>query len=189
MFTITVPAFSTGEKWDSVKEVFIPTETVQSCNLKMEHSLMSMSKWEQKYCKPFVDSQKSDEEFRYYLECMTLNSNVDKRVYDHLSEENLLAIKEYMKSPLTATTITEYNGNNSKGKIGNSRITSELIYYYMLQCNIPFEAEKWPLQKLLMLIRICAAKDPSQKKIKGADAIRRNAEINARNRAHFHSKG
>lgn len=188
MFTIIVPPFSSEERWDQVHEVFVPGETISACKLKMEHSLLSLSKWEQKYCKPFIDSQKTDEEFKYYLRCMTLTSNVDPRVYNHLSEENLSTIQHYMESPLTATTIHDHQ-SSSKGKIGNTRITAEIVYYYMLQCNIPFECEKWPLQKLLTLIRVCAAKDPSQQKMSKADTIRRNAEINARNRAKFHSKG
>lgn len=188
MITIIVPAFKTEEKWDAIKEEFVDGNFIKPCKLTLEHSLISITKWEQKYCKPFMTSEKTNAEFIYYVKCMTLTSNVDQRVYDHLSTDNLKSIRDYMESPLTATTFNDIESkkvNRVKKKI----ITSEEIYYYMIQCQIPFEAAKWPLQQLMTLIHVCAAKNSTGKKMSKTDLIRRNAEINARNKALLHTKG
>lgn len=180
MLQIHVPA---GEFWDERDDTFINTkETI----LSLEHSLVSLSKWESKWCKPFLGKEeKTDEEIIDYVKCMTLTQNVDPNVYMALSIDNLNDIKEYINDPHTATTIRE-NPNTPKSR---EIITSELIYYWMISLNIPFECQKWHLNRLLMLVKVCNAKNTPPKKMSTNQILSRNAALNAARRKQLHSKG
>ena len=131
MLYITIPA---TEVWDELNQEFIITKTT---TLQLEHSLVSISKWEAKWQKPFLTKEpKTSEEILDYIKCMTLTQNVNPSTYDRLSYQNVTEINNYVESAMTATTITERN----KNKAGNTElITSELIYYWMIALNIPFD--------------------------------------------------
>lgn len=161
----------------SVKEQF----------LTLEHSLVSLSKWESKWCKPFFSTQdKTREETLDYIRCMTLTQNVKPEVYSCLTNENMEAINEYIKSPMTATWFKE---KNTRGGIGQS-ITSELIYYWMITLNIPFECQKWHLNRLLTLIRVCNEENNrGEKKVNKRDIAKQNAALNAARRKKYNTRG
>lgn len=145
------------ELFDDDKQEFI---TIAEQELLLEHSLVSVSKWESKWHKPFISSTKTDEELMDYIRCMCVNNVEDELIYKNLSNENMLKINEYISDPMTATTFFEQN-TNSKRDI----ITSELIYYWMVTFKIPIECQDWHLNRLLTLIRICSIKNTPPKKM------------------------
>lgn len=180
MFQIDVPA---GEIWDEANNQFIYTKPA---TLTLEHSLVSLSKWESKWCKPFlVKDKKTTEEILDYIRCMTLTQNVDQYVYLSLTPENLEKITSYIDGSHTATTIRD-NPNAPKNR---ETITSELIYYWMIAFNIPFECQKWPLDRLLTLIRICDIKNRKPDKMSQHQLMSRNTALNAARRKALNSKG
>lgn len=161
--------------------IYIPETT-----LSLEHSLVSISKWESKYCKSFFSrEQKSDVETLEYIKCMTINTNISDDVYFGLSTENLKDIKSYIDSPMTATTVRE----TSRSGGGRELLTSELIYYYMIALGIPFECQKWHINRLLMLIKVCNAKNGGQKKMTKAEQMAQYRSLNQARRAALHTKG
>lgn len=185
MLEIHIPAH---EYWDARKEEFF---TTKETTLRLEHSLISLSKWEQKYKRPYLGLHKgpnTTEESLYYIRCMCIDKNVDPYVISSIQYEPeiLKKITDYIHDPMTATTIS----NNSKRGGGGLQetLTSELIYYYMTALNIPFECEKWHLNNLLMLIQVANAKN-NPKKMSRSDIMRQNDEINRARRAKFHTAG
>lgn len=181
MLTITVPISPEG--WDEVKQEFVEPKTVA---LQLEHSLVSLSKWESKWKKPFYSKKDiSEEETIDYIKCMTLTKNVDPDVYTHLSRDNIREIKEYIGDPMTATTF----GSEEKSSSNKEIVTSELIYYWMIASNIPFECQKWHLNRLITLIRVCGIKNNPPKKRSKRDLMSRNAALNAARRKQMNSKG
>ena len=154
----------------------------------MEHSLVSLSKWESRWHKPFLSSKnktKTQEEILDYIRCMTLTQNVDPNVYYNLSRENCEKIQAYIDDPMTATTFNEIN----KPKTNSEIITSELIYYWMIAYNVPVEFEKWHLNRLLTLIKVCSIKNAPPKKMSKREIMNRNAALNASRRKAHNSKG
>ena len=180
MLTITIPG---TEMWDEEHEMFVYGKEQ---TLKLEHSLVSLSKWESTWHKSFLHTEnKTYEETLDYVRCMTLTQNVDPEVYHRLTEQNIEEIEKYIANPMTATTFSEEKG----GKKDREIVTSELIYYWMVSYNIPSEYQKWHLNRLITLIRVCGVKNSPPKKMSMRDRINRNAEINRRNRQRFKSKG
>ena len=181
MLQIAVPISPEG--WDEVKEEFVEPKYQ---TLQLEHSLVSLSKWESKWRKSFFGKQaKTDEETIDYIKCMTITQNVKPEVYGYLTRENIKQINDYIESPMTATYFREDpNAKNNK-----ETITSELIYYWMIALNIPFECQKWHLNRLLTLIRVCNIKNQPPKKISRGEAARRNAALNAARRKQFNTRG
>ena len=180
MLTITIPG---TESWNEEIEEFVYGKE-QTLNL--EHSLVSLSKWESKWHKSFLHTQdKTYEETMDYIRCMTLTQNVDPEVYTRLTAKNVEEIEKYIADPMTATTFSEEKG----GKKDREIVTSELIYYWMVSYNIPSEYQKWHLNRLITLIRVCSVKNSPPKKMSMRDRINRNAEINRMNRQRFKSKG
>ena len=181
MLRIKVPI--TSECWDEEKGEFIPSKEV---TLQLEHSLVSLSKWESKWCKPFLSNvEKTEEEVLDYIKFMTLTQNVDPEVYNHLTQENVNKINEYINAPMTATTFSD----NKQGKGGREIITAELIYYWMVALNIPFECQKWHLNRLITLVRVCNIKNEPPKKMSKRDIMSRNASLNAARRKQFNTRG
>lgn len=181
MLTITVPISPEG--WDEVKQEFVEPQHV---TLQMEHSLISLSKWESKWRKPFYSKKEvSSEEMLDYIKCMTLTEGVDNDVYNHLTEKNVDEIKKYIESPMTATTFRKDNKSPANGET----ITSELIYYWMISSNIPFECQHWHLNRLLTLIRVCGIKNNPPKKRSKRDIMSQNAALNAARRKQLNTKG
>ena len=180
MLTITIPA---TEEFDEVKGEFVYTK---EHTLQLEHSLISISKWESKWCKPFLaKGDKTFEETIDYIKCMTLNKNVSDEVYGCLTQSNVAAINEYIGAPMTATTFS----GNERGKKSNEQITSELVYYWMIALNIPFECQKWHINRLLTLIRVCNIKNQPPKKMSKRELMSRNTALNAARRQQMNTKG
>ena len=181
MLQITVPGI---ELWDEQKQEF---STEKDQTLCLEHSLVSISKWESKWNKIFLDNKepKSYEETLDYIRCMTLTQNVKPEVYARLTEENFKQINEYIEAPMTATTFFE----NHQGGSNREKISSELVYYWMVTFNIPFECQKWHLNRLLTLIRICNVKNAPPKKMSKRDVASQYASLNAARRKQMNSRG
>lgn len=171
------------EGWDEKNRVFIDPKTV---TLQLEHSLISISKWESKWHKPFISKkEKTPEEIIDYVKCMTLTQNVKPEVYEHITQENIEQVNAYIGDPMTATTFSKREGKGGSNEI----VTSEILYYDMVAYNIPFECQKWHLNRLLTLIRVCGEKNNPGKKMSRNDILSRNAKLNEARRKMLHSKG
>lgn len=185
MLTLQVDAKS--NVWDPDLNEFVPST---SGLLVLEHSLLSISKWESKYHKSFLKSiqngQISNSEVRYYIQCMTVN-NVSPTIYNGLTREQINRIFEYIADPMTATVIKAAPGRN--GPRNSETITSELIYYWMVVHQIPFECQKWHLNRLMTLIQVCNVKNSPAKKMSKRDIMSQNRALNAARRAKHHSRG
>lgn len=180
MLQITIPAL---EQWDEKKEEFI---SAKGQTLQLEHSLVSLSKWESKWHKAFLKKEDfTSEETLDYIKHMTITSNVDPSVYDRLTNENYKQVRDYINTPMTATILRKDNA--AKG--GRETVTSELIYYWMIALNIPFECQKWHLSRLLTLIEVCNLKNRPVKKRKGKDILRDNARLNEARRKQLNTRG
>ena len=182
MLTITVEGL---EMWDEENEVFLKEESFQ---LNLEHSLISLSKWESKFEKAFLsDSEKSQEEMLWYIYFMVIPPEVSFEKLSRLSAENLKTINEYIDSKQTATTFRE----ETKKKGRQEKITAELIYYWMLSFNIPHEFENWHLNRLFALIRIFGVKQSktSGKKMSRQELAENNRRLNEERRAKLGTNG
>ncbi len=181
MLQITIPE---TELFDEARQEFIYVD--KPVTLTLEHSLVSISKWESKWKKPYIsDEVKTVEEVIDYIRCMTITQNVDPNIYYALTAQNFKEIEEYINDPHTATTITERSRPTKNGE----GITSELVYYWMCAYQIPFEAQKWHFNRLMTLIRIAGIKNNPDKKMSKKDAFMQQRELNAMRRAKNKSKG
>lgn len=181
MLRIKVPI--TPEGWDELKQEFVsPIEIT----LELEHSLVTLSEWESKWCKSFISNkEKTYEETIDYIKCMTVTPNVDPLIYDHLTPSNIEEINRYIAAPMTATYFPP-DQNNSRPR---ESVTAELIYYWMIALNIPVEFDHWHLNRLLTLIRVCNMKNQPPKKMNKRDILSRNAALNAARRKQRNTKG
>jgi len=173
------------EAFDEAQEKFV---TVGDFPLELEHSLVSLSKWESEFEKPFLDEkqEKSSDEILGYIKAMTLTPNVPEDVWSKLSTENVDAIRKYMDAKMTATTVYELQ---EAPKTKKEIVTSEVIYYWMVVFNIPFECQHWHINRLFTLIRVCSAKAEKPKKMSPAEIARRNRELNAQRRKKLGTRG
>lgn len=172
------------EFWNQEKEEFVNTKGI---TLRLEHSLISMSKWEAKYKRPYLsDGPKTLQETYDYIAFMSLDRNVSMTELEGITEEDYKKILDYIHDPMTATKITQNAKNKPKS---NHVLTSEEIYYDMTALNIPFECEKWHLNRLITLIQIASIKNEPPKKMSKSEIYRQNAELNRARRAQHHSKG
>ena len=121
-----------------------------------------------------------------YVQCMTLTKNVDPMVYQALPPEVIKQINEYIDAPMTATWFSDKNG---KSRHSREIITSQIIYYWMIACEIPFECEKWHLNRLMTLIHVCNVKNQPKKKLGKSELGNRNTALNKARRAKMHSRG
>lgn len=179
MLRVTIPAM---ELYDPTTEEFtlVPERT-----LSMEHSLVSVSKWEAKWKKPFLGRQeKTQEETLDYLRCMTITQNVDPEVYARIPPDIFKEILDYIDDPMTATTFSA-----EQNKPSREIITSEIIYYWMITLNIDIKFETWHLNRLLALIKVCSIKNQPKKKMGKKALAKRNATLNAARRSAMHSTG
>lgn len=179
MLTIIVPAV---EQYDEDKEEFVNSKAQ---TLQLEHSLVSLSKWESKWRKPFLTkNEKTIEETIDYIRCMTITQNVDEKVFTFVTNGNIMQVREYIEAEMTATTFS-----NEKKSSNREVITAEIIYYWMILLNIPFECQKWHLNRLLTLVNVCNIKNKPPQKIGKKELLRRNAALNAARRQANHSEG
>ena len=180
MLRITIPA---TELWDERKREFV---YVKEQTLQLEHSLISLSKWESKWCKSFIHTKnKTNEEALDYIKCMTLTQNVKPEVYQCLTPEIIQQVKEYIDAPMTATTIPEDKNNKRNREI----ITSELIYHWMIDTQVPFECQKWHLNRLITLIRVRYHKLSPPKKMSQAEIAARNKMLNEARKKEWKTNG
>lgn len=175
MLQVTVPA---AEYFNEQTEEFIE---VKAHTLQLEHSLISISKWEAKWCKPFLGKEeKTQDETMDYIRCMTITQNVDPMVYRAIPDSELKRIKDYINAPMTATWFNDRDKKPPSRKV----ITSELVYYWMIAQNIPFECEKWHFNRLMTLIRVCAEKSQPPKKMSKGERKSLMAQRRAAGRKH-----
>jgi hypothetical protein len=175
MLKITVPA---GELHDPVTDFFYYTKET---TIVLEHSLVSLSKWEAKWKVPFLNQEHPTHMFNDYVRCMTITQNVDPNVYLVLTPDIQRQIKNYIEDSMTAAVIHETNPQHQSTKF----VTSDLIYYWMTALNIPFECQKWHLSRLLTLIRIANIENKPSKdrKMSKAESARRHHAVNSARRA------
>lgn len=179
MLYITVPE---AEYFDDLKEEFIYVKETTLC---LEHSLVSLAKWESKWNKPFLsNTNKTDEEIVDYIRCMTITQNVNPLVYLGLTRANYSQINEYIDAPMTATWFS----NKQKQSRQREIITAEIIYYWMVSLNIPFECQKWHLNRLLTLVRVCNEKNNPQK-MSRKEQVAQQRELNAARKKQMNTKG
>lgn len=179
MLTITIPA---REMFDEKTGTFF---TIKGQTLQLEHSLVSISKWESKWHKAFLSKDKKTyAETIDYIKCMTITQNVASEVYEYIPNSIIKEIDDYISAPMTATTFSD---NIQQGR--KEIPTSEVIYYWMIAQNIPMECQKWHLNRLLTLIRVCGIKNAPPKKRSKKDMINQYAALNAARRQQLNTKG
>lgn len=179
MLQITIPKF---ELFNEDTQEFIQVKEQTLC---LEHSLVSVSKWEAKWKKPFLGTPISSmNELADYIKCMTITQNVNDLCYFGLTKENLSFVKVYIDDPMTATTF-----KNTQLAHNKEVITSEIIYYWMIELSIPFECQKWHLNRLLSLIRVCSIKNTPPKKMSRKEALVQQSRLNAARRAKYGHHG
>lgn len=180
MLTIVVPA---REWFDSSTNSFV---YIREQKLQLEHSLVSISKWEAKWKKAFLGKeQKTNEQMLDYVRCMTITQNVNPEVYSALTEQNISDINRYIEDDMTATWFSE----DKNQKHSRDVITNEIIYHWMIALQIPMKCEKWHLNRLLTLIRVCNIKSTPPKKMGRRSIASQNRALNARRRNALGSKG
>ena len=179
MLKLIIPA---SDRFDEVTEQFVyGKETV----LQLEHSLVSLSKWESKWKEPFLGRELTFEELLDYIRCMTLTQNTPPEIYQRLTTRNIQEIRRYIGDPMTATKPRkEQNVKHSR-----ETLTSEVLYSDMIALGIPFECQKWHLNRLMMLIRVCDLRNRPPKKMSQGELLRRNASLNASRRKKLHTRG
>lgn len=188
MFEITIPG---EELWDARRAEFTSTKAV---TLRLEYSLVSLSKWESKWHIPFFDDsiKKTPEQMQDFVRCMTVTQGVDPTVYARLTVENLNAIYRYMEDPMTATWFAGEGRPGEKNQNGTTKrrvrrrppgtgkvLTSEVLYSRMFQAGVPIECERWHLNRLMTLIRVCQEEQAPPRKMSRKDALRQRRELNA----------
>ena len=179
MLTITVPGV---ELFDETSKTFM---TSTDFVLSIEHSLVSLSKWESKYEKPFLGrEQKTNTEVLGYIKCMTLTPNVPDEVYNRLSSANLEAVNSYINAKMTATWFAE-----DKSRASREIVTAEVIYYWLVSAQIPLECENWHLNSLFTLIRVVSENNAPKKKMSQREVAARNHALNEQRRAQLGTRG
>jgi len=180
MLQVTIPA---RELFDESRREFVQ---IKSETLQLEHSLVSLSKWESKWKKPFLGKDsKTDEEILDYIRCMTITQNVSPHTYLCIPPEAFSQIIEYIQAPMTATWFTEHGGSKKRNEV----ITAEVIHYWMIAQNIPMECQKWHLNRLMTLIQVCSLKNQPQKKMGTKEMLTQQRTLNEARKAQFNTKG
>jgi hypothetical protein len=180
LLTITIPK---RQLWDETNEEFL---NVPEQVLTLEHSLISLSKWESKWEIPFLDkNKKSSEQTIDYIKEMTITKNVDPLVYEGIPANLIDQINEYIAASMTATTFSDREKTGSLNEV----ITAEVIFYWMFSFGIPLDCQKWHLNRLLTLIRVCSIKNQPPKKLTFSELAARNRDLNAARQKQLHTKG
>lgn len=180
MLTIRIPK---KELFDEAKQEFIETEPFE---LRLEHSLVSLAKWESKWHIPFLSKKpKTDEQSLDYVRCMTITQNVPNSVYLAFGNSELDAVAEYIDNPMTATTFSKPKETTTNKTV----VTAEIIYYWMVSFNIPFECQTWHLNRLLTLINVCSIKNQPKGKVNKKELLKQQRELNAARRAQLNTSG
>lgn len=175
------------------KQEFFNNETqefyyTKETTFKIEHSLVSIAKWESKWHVAFLDDkvEKTEEMIIDYIKCMTISQNVDPEIYYHLPMETMKEINDYIGDPMTATTFSGTDRTPNNGEF----ITNEVVYYWMIAQNIPLECEKWHFNRLMTLIKVCSEKNnPDKKKMNRRDILNQNRALNEARKKAMNSRG
>lgn len=171
------------EFYDSENNQFIDVKTQ---TIQLEHSLVSISKWEARWKKPFLSKKTmSVEETVDYIRCMTITQNVNPYLYFCIDDDNVKEVTAYIYDPMTATWFSK----DEKRSPNRAVFTSEVIYWQMITLGIPFECQKWHLNRLLTLIRVCNEKNASPQKLSGRELANSNRALNAARRKKYNSRG
>src|SRR3989304_6651877 len=179
MLKIIIPSI---ELFDETLNEFTQSKEQE---LQLEHSLVSLSKWEAKWCKPFLTkTDKTTEETLDYIRAMTITQNIDPHFYNLITQENINKIAEYIDAPMTATTFRK-----ERQTINKETVTSEIIYYWMVSFNIPFECQKWHLNRLLTLINVCNIKNQPPKKANRRELLSQNRALNEARKLRYNTPG
>jgi len=187
MLQLEIPDVPDSEYYDERIGEFVTRKGCKGQTIQLEHSLISVSKWESKWHKPFLSNkEKTEKETIDYIRCMTLTQNVRPELYDNITYAQLKKVTDYIDDPMTATT---FRDNKKGGPSRRQIITAEIIYYWMVSLDIPFECQKWHLNRLLTLIRVCNEKEMPSKKMGKKDIMKSNAALNAARRAKMGSRG
>ena len=173
--------FPEEELFDESSEKFIHKEKY---HVELEHSLRSVSKWEEHYEKPFLDSNLTGDELDFYIKCMDLNDGVTDDVLRRFTAKEYTMINNYIAAKHTATTVNTRDKGTGKKEI----ITSEVIYYWMIAMDIPFECDTWNLNRLIMLIKVCGVKN-NPKKMSKKDTMLSNMNLNKMRKASWGTRG
>ena len=181
MLTITIPD---QELFNDTTQEFIK---VKGRELKLEHSLVSLSKWESKFHRPFLTKEnKTRAETVEYIKFMTMTQHVEDNVFKAIDTKVLNEVTAYLEDPMTATSFSE---KEEKRKINREIITAEIIYYWMIALQIPMECQKWHLNRLLTLINVCNIKNQPKRKMSSGEVMARNKALNAERRQRMNSSG
>jgi len=180
MLTITIP----DQEWfNDVTQEFVD---IKGRDITLEHSLVSLSKWESMYHKPFLTrEEKTRSETLNYIKCMTITQNVPDTIFKAIDAQTINQVSAYIENPMTATTFTE---DEKKKKVNRDIITAEIIYYWMIALQIPMECQKWHLNRLLTLINVCNIKN-QPKKMSKAEILSRNRALNAQRKQQLNTRG
>lgn len=185
MLTIRIPEYQEADIWNDKIKKFVKIEAFKGCTLMLEHSLISISKWEMKWHVPFISKEnRTEEQTLHYIKCMTLNT-VPSNTYDHLTVKDINDISDYINDPMTASLVKDIP--SKKGK--SETVTNELIYYWMISLQIPFECEKWHLNHLLQLITVCNVKNAPPKKMGKRETMDMYRKLNEERKAKYHTTG
>ena len=179
MIEITIPE---TEAFNERTSEFV---TLKSYSICLEHSLVSISKWESKWKKPFLHTQKNEEEMLDYIRCMTVTQNIPSEVFYRIPENEVRRIIDYIEDSMTATTFIDRPDRKRKREI----VTAEVIYYWMIQANVPFECQKWHLNRLLTLLRVCAEKNQQPKKMSPSAITKQWSALNAARKSKYKTRG
>ena len=171
------------ELYDSEHNRFIDVKTQ---TIQLEHSLVSISKWEARWKKPFLSNKTMTvEETVDYIRCMTITQNVNPYLYFCIDDDNVKEVTAYVYDPMTATWFSK----DEKKSPNRAVYTSEVIDWQMITLGIPFECQKWHLNRLLTLIHVCNEKNAPPKKLSGRELANRNRALNAARRKKYNSRG
>lgn len=187
MLEIEIPTIS--DLFDDERNEFIE---IKGCKLLLEHSLISLRKWESKWHIPFLSDKdpKTNEMMSDYIRCMTISpTNVDPNLYHYIPSDKLETITKYIQDPMTATWFSTPPNGNGRKPFRKEIVTAEIIYYWMITLNIPAEYEKWHLNQLMTLIRVINAKNAKPSKMKKSDQLRNYAKLNEERLAKSGTRG
>lgn len=181
MLTVTVPL---SESFNEATGEFI----TEGCDLDFEHSLVSLSKWESHYEKPFLNKEEktSEEALFYFQKCMLLTKNPPEGIFQKLSKGNSEDLQNYINAKRTATW---FNDPKNRPTNSSQTITSAVIYGWMVHLEIPFETQHWHLNELFTLIRVCNEQRKPAKKMSRGDAARQQAALNAQRLTQMGTRG